>query len=98
MIGDDPEMNLPEGWIAEKLRFSGNFKLIAILKHEAAGAEIRIRPLKTYEDCGFPNAHHLILIDPDDGVQEIAAGMEVEHVEDAEQAALEAMKNYSEES
>jgi len=88
-------MNLPEGWIAEKLRFSGSFKLISTLKHEATGAEIRIRPFKTYEDCGFPNAHRLILIDPDDGVEEIACGMEVEHVEDAEQAALEAMERFS---
>jgi len=95
MIGDDPEIELPEGWVAEKLRFSGNFKLIVTLSHEETGTEIRIRPYKTYEDPGFPNAHRLILIDPDDGVEEIACGMEIEHVEDAKNIAIEKMKERS---
>jgi hypothetical protein len=40
----------------------------------------------------------VILVDPDDGVTEVAVGLELEYVEDAEQAALDAMEEYSEES
>jgi hypothetical protein len=40
----------------------------------------------------------VILVDPDHGVTEVAVGLELEYVEDAEQAALDAMEEYSEES
>jgi hypothetical protein len=37
----------------------------------------------------------VILIYPDNGVEEIAKGLELEYVEDAEQAALEAMEQFA---
>jgi hypothetical protein len=39
----------------------------------------------------------VILVDPDDGVTEVAVGLELEYVEDAEKAALEVMEQYNEE-
>jgi hypothetical protein len=93
MIGDEPEIELPDGWVATECRFSGNFQLIAEFEHEETGHEIRIRPFKTYSDQpGFPNAHKVISVHPEDGVEEIAVGMEVEHVEEAKETAIQAMK------
>ena len=37
-------------------------------------------------------------VDAEEGVTEVAVGIELEYVEDAEKVALDAMKNYSEES
>jgi hypothetical protein len=89
-------MDLPDGWEATTLRFSGNFKLIAEFEHEESGAEVRVTPYKTYTDQpGFCNAHRILLVDPEDGVEEIAVGMEVEKVEDAEEAARTAMTTHS---
>jgi len=96
MIGDELEIDAPEGWVATECRFSGNFKLIAEFEHQESGAEVLCRPYKTYSDQpGFCNAHRVILVDSDGEVTEIAVGLEFEYVRDAEQAALEAMKNFS---
>lgn len=99
MRDEEPENEIPEGWKAETYRFSGNFRLIAEFRNEDTGAEVRINPFRSYSDVpGFADSHRVVLISPDDEVEEIAKGLELEYVEDAEQAALEAMKNYSEES
>jgi hypothetical protein len=92
MIGDEPEIEPPEGWVATECRFSGSFKLIAAFENEETGQEIRIRPFKTYDLGGFPDCHRIISAHPEDGVEEIAVGMEVEHVEEAKEAAIQAMK------
>ena len=99
MRDEEPDIEIPEGWTVSQYRFSGNFKLIAEFEHKGSGAEVRCRPYKTYSDQpGFCDAHRVILVDPDDGVTEVAVGLELEYVEDAEQAALDAMEEYSEES
>ena len=97
MRDEEPDIEIPEGWTVSQYRFSGNFKLIAEFEHEESGAEVRCRPHKTYSDqLGFCDAHRVILVDPDDGVTEVAVGLELEYVEAAEQAALDAMEEYSE--
>jgi hypothetical protein len=92
MIGDEPEIELPAGWVATECRFSGSFKLIAAFENEETGQEIRIRPFKSYSIGGLPNCHRIISVHPENGVEEIAVGMEVEHVEEAKEAAIQAMK------
>jgi len=93
MIGDEPEIEPPEDWKTTECRFSGNFKLIAEFEHKETGQKIRIAPYKTYTDQpGFCNAHRVTSVDPETGVTEVALGFEVEHVEDAEEVAIEAMK------
>jgi hypothetical protein len=97
MREEEPGIEIPDGWEVEKYRFSGNFKLISEFKHEETGAEVRVRPYKSYSDQpGFCNCHRVILVRPEGDVEEVAVGMELEYVEDAEQAALEAMERYSE--
>lgn len=99
MREEEPDKEIPNGWTVSQYKFSGNFKLIAEFEHKKSGAEVRCKPYKTYSDQpGFPDAHRVILVDPEDGVEEVAKGLELEYVEDAENAALEAMKKYSEES
>ncbi|CCQ36759.1 uncharacterized protein Nmlp_2600 [Natronomonas moolapensis 8.8.11] len=93
MIDDEPEIDVPERWTATECRFSGNFKLIAEFEHEETGQKVRIAPYKTYTDQpGFCNAHRVTSVDPEDGVTEIAVGMEVEHIQEAKKAAIRVMK------
>ena len=95
MRDEEPKIEIPEGWKVDTYRFSGNFKLIAEFEHEETGAEVRVRPYKSYSDQpGFCNCHRAILVRPERGVEEVAVGMELEYVEDAEQAALEAMEQF----
>ncbi|UHQ98125.1 hypothetical protein HYG81_21335 (plasmid) [Natrinema zhouii] len=90
----EPPDDLPEGWEVTTYKFSGNFKLIARFDHEESGAEVRVNPYKTYEQPGFANAHRVILIDPCEGVKEIAVGMDVERGEEAEQIARKVMNQF----
>jgi hypothetical protein len=91
MRDEMPEEDVPDGWSVCKRRFTGHFKLVAEYENDETGEKVRITPYKTYSQPGFSNAHRVVLVDPEDGVEEIAVGMEVEHVEEAEQVAKEAM-------
>jgi hypothetical protein len=92
MRDNDPGIDIPPGWEATTYRLTGNFKLVAQFEHMDSGAEVRVTPYKTYAQPGFCNAHRVVLVDPDEGVKELAIGMDVELVEEAEQVAKEAMK------
>jgi hypothetical protein len=46
---------------------------------------------KTYSRPEFSNAHRVVLVQPESGVKELAVGMGVENVEEAEKAAKEEM-------
>jgi hypothetical protein len=99
MRDEEPDIEIPEGWTVSQYRFSGNFKLIAEFRNEATDAKVCINPYRSYNDVpGLEDCHRVVLISPDDEVEEIAKGLELEYVEDAEQTALDAMKEYSEES
>lgn len=95
MTDEEPGIDLPDGWEATTYELTGNFKLVAEFEHEETGAEVRITPYKTYSQPGFCNAHRVILVHPEYGIEEIAVGMEVEHVEDAEEVARTAMTAHS---
>lgn len=95
MTDEEPGIDLPEGWTASTWKLTGNYKLVAQLEHEETGAEVRVTPTKTYSQPGFCNAHRVVLVHPEDGVSEVAVGMEVEHVEDAEKAAVTKMEEFS---
>jgi len=95
MRDEEPEVKIPEGWSISKREFTGHGKLVAEYGNKTTGEKIRVTPVRTYSLPGFANAHRVVYVYPDDGVEEIAVGMEVEHIEDAEQAALEAMERFS---
>lgn len=95
MTDEEPGNDLPDGWEATTYELTGNFKLVAEFEHEESGVEIRCTPYKTYSQPGFCNAHRVIFVHPDDGVEEIAVGMTVEHVEDAEAIAVKKMEELS---
>lgn len=92
MKDEMPEVDIPKGWSVCRRRFTGAFKLVAEYENDETGEKVRITPYKTYSQLGFRNAHRVVLVDPEDGVEEIAAGMEVEHVEDAESVAKRVME------
>jgi hypothetical protein len=96
MIRDDPEIDAPEGWVTNECRFSGNFKLIAEFEQKETGVKVKIRPYKSYTDQpGFCNCHRVFLVRPEDGVEEVAEGFEVEHADEAEAVAIETMEETS---
>ena len=96
MIGDEPEIELPDGWEATECRFSGKFKLIAEFRDDQTGIEVRVSPFRSYSDVpGFCDSHRILRVHPEDGVEEIAVGLEVEYVEEAKEAAIQAMKESS---
>lgn len=95
MTEENPDINLSDGWRATTYSLTGNFKLVAQFEHEETVAEVRVTPYKTYQQPGFCNAHRVVLVHPEEGVNEIAVGMEVEHVEDAEAVAVDEMEETS---
>ena len=92
MSDDEQDIDIPDGWKAEIYELTGNFKLVAEFKHEETGASLRVTPYKTYGQPGFCNAHRIVIVHPEAGVSEVAVGMQVEHVEEAKDAAIQAMK------
>ena len=94
MSDDEQDIDIPDGWKAEIYELTGNFKLVAEFEHQETETCLRVTPYKTYGEPGFCNAHRVVLVHPEDDVEEIAVGMEVEHVEDAEEAAIKRMREF----
>jgi hypothetical protein len=92
MRDEKPEADVPDGWSVCKRRFTGHFKLVAEYENDETGEKVRVTPYKTYSQPGFANCQRIVYVHPEDGVEEIAAGMEVEHVEDAESVAKRVME------
>ena len=95
MTDDEPSIDLPDGWKATTYKLTGNFKLVAEFEYEETGAKVRVTPQKTYSQPGFANAQRAVYSPPKGGIEEIACGMEIEHVEEAKDAAVEAMNQVS---
>lgn len=88
------KIDVPEHWDVVRYKKTGHGKLIAQFKWPPAGWEINIVPYKSYSLPGFTNCHRVTLT-KGDSVEVIAEGMKVEHREEAEDFALEAMKELS---
>jgi hypothetical protein len=93
MIDEELTCDIPEGWEATTYELTGNFKLVAEFEHQESGTQVRCTPYKTYSQPGFCNAHRVVLSHPENGIEEVAVGMELEHIEDAKDAAMEAMQS-----
>jgi hypothetical protein len=92
VMSDRPDLELPDGWTVKQYQLTGHFKLYAVFRHEGTDIEAHVVPYKTYKQPGFRNAHRVTTRTPENGLEVVAEGMEVEHVEEAESAAIEAMQ------
>ena len=52
----------------------GKFRLGARFEHPESGTEVRVMSSKTYQQPGFANAHRDVLVEPDEGYEEVAGG------------------------
>jgi hypothetical protein len=83
------DTKLAAGWQCTTHRTTGNGKLVAMFEHETMS--VTIRPWKTYDQPGFPNAHRVLSL-RDDKREVLAVGHEVETICDTETVALTAME------
>jgi hypothetical protein len=83
---------LPQGWEAKEYELTGHFKLYAVFQHEDSEKEVHIVPYKTYGLPGFTNSHRVTIETPENGLEVVAEGLEVEHADEAEEVAIDAMK------
>jgi len=88
---DDSE--LPEGWEAREYSLTGHRKLYAAFQHQDSEMEVHVVPYKTYGLPGFTDSHRITIEQPESGLEVIAEGLEVEHADEAEDVAIEAMRN-----
>jgi hypothetical protein len=63
-----------------------------VFKHQDSEKKVHIVPYKTYGLPGFTNSHRVTIESPGDGLEVVAEGLDVEHPDEAEEAALEAME------
>jgi hypothetical protein len=92
-MSESPEnLELPDSWEVEGYELTGHFKLYAVFKHQDSEKEVHVVPYKTYGLPGFTNSHRVTIESPEDGLEVIAEGLEVEHADEAEEVAIEAMK------
>lgn len=85
--------DLPKGWIMIDKQLTGHSKLYAVFQHPQSGTEVHIVPYKSYGLPGFTNCHQVSIKKPEEQLEVIAEGLEVEHVSQAEKVAIEAMKS-----
>ena len=82
---------LPASWRCTTYRTTGNRKRVAVFEHQDTSQRVTIRPWKTYEQPGFPNAHRVLSFH-DDEREVLAVGHEIESIPAAETVAVTAMQ------
>mgnify|MGYP000631005837 CR=1 FL=1 len=84
---------LPESWEAEEVYFNGNFKLVAEYRNPETGEKVTISPYKDYEGPGFCNSDKVEYWPDKRSWETVAKGLhQAEHPDDAEEKALEKMR------
>jgi hypothetical protein len=92
-MSESPENSeLPDSWEVEEYELTGHFKLYAVFKQQDSEKEVHVVPYKTYGLPGFTNSHRVTIESPETGLEVVAEGPEVEHADEAEEAAIEVME------
>lgn len=82
---------LPGSWVVEEYEQTGQFNLYAVFKHQDCKKEVHVVPYKTYGLRGFSNAHRVTIESPENGLEVVAEGREINHADEAEKIAIELM-------
>ena len=82
---------LPQGWKKKEYERTNRSKLYAVFQHQDLEKEVHIVPYKTYESSGFTDSHRVTIETPENGLEVYAEGLEVEHPNEAKEAAEELM-------
>lgn len=84
---------LPDSWEVEEYELTGHFKLYAVFMHQDSEKEVHVVPYKTYGLRGFSNAHRVTIESPENGLEVVAEGREIDHADEAEEVAIELMES-----
>jgi hypothetical protein len=84
---------LPEGWEKKEYERTNRSKLYAVFQHRGSEKEVHIVPYKTLESENFTDSHRVTVETPENGLEVIAEGLEVEHPDEAQEAAEELMSS-----
>ena len=91
-MAENTENNkLPQGWKKNEYERINRSKLYAVFQHRDSEKEVHIVPYKTFESTGFIDSHRVTIETPENGLEIFAEGLEVEHPNEAQEAAEELM-------
>jgi hypothetical protein len=94
-MSEQPENSeLPDSWEVDEYELTGHFKLYAVFKHKDSEKEVHVVPYKTYGLPGFTNSHRVTIESPENGLEVVAEGLEVERAAKAERVAIDVMVLY----
>lgn len=86
------DIELPEGWEAEKEYLNGNNKLVANYRNLHTGEKVSITPYKTYSLPGFCNSHRVVYSEHGGSRETVEKGLSrTEHPGEAKEVAVETM-------
>jgi hypothetical protein len=85
--------DLPDSWEIKEYELTGHFKLYAVFMHQDSEKEVHVIPYKTYGLPGFSNAHRVTIESPENGLEVVAEGREIDHADEAEEVAIELMRS-----
>jgi hypothetical protein len=95
-MSEQPENSeLPDSWEVEEYELTGHLKLYAVFQHQGSEREVHVVPYKTYGLPGFTNSHRVTIESPENGLEVVAEGLEIEHANEAETVAIETMEEIS---
>lgn len=86
------DIDVPPNWVVERYEKTGHGKLVASFRCSHTGWELHVVPYKSYQLPGFTNCHRITLT-KEDSIEVVAEGLEVEHANEAEEVAKEAMNS-----
>ena len=84
---------LPQGWKKKEYERTSRSKLYAVFQHRDSKKEVHIVPYKTFESTGLIDSHRVTIKTPESGLEVFAEGLEVEHPNEAQEAAEELMSS-----
>lgn len=84
---------LPQGWKKKEYERTNRSKLYAVFQHRDSEKEVHIVPYKTFESQDFTDSHRVTIETPENGLEVFAEGLEVEHPNEAQEAAEELMSS-----
>ncbi len=85
--------NFPGSWEVDEYELTGHSKLYAVFSHQDLQKEVHIVPYKTYEISGLTNSHRITAETPENGLEVVAEGLEVEQVDEAKKVARMTMNS-----
>ena len=94
VMSEIPEnSDLPDSWKVEEYELTGRCSLYAVFKSQDSEKEVHIVPYKTYGLPESTDLHRVTIQSPENGLEVVSEGIEVENADDAEEVAIKTMES-----